>query len=127
MISNGEIIDISIMNGFETITRLGGYILLFSILSAAIDFCLPCAQVLKLLLSGTCEVTTGLCRLASSGLPYETRFFLSMSTTAFGGLCILAQTKSVLKKNLSILPYLTAKLLNAAVTGLLVLIISQIV
>ena len=30
----GTLLDASIMNGFETITRLGGYILLFSILSA---------------------------------------------------------------------------------------------
>ena len=32
----GTLLDASIMNGFETITRLGGYILLFSILSAFI-------------------------------------------------------------------------------------------
>lgn len=124
--SFGEIIDVSIMNGFETITRLGGYILIFSILAACISYYWPFSPILKLILLGVCEVTTGLCTLASSGFLYSTRFIISMTITAFGGLCIAAQTKSVLKKDLSILSYLTAKLLNAAVTALLALIITKI-
>ena len=36
--SRKNILDFSIMNGFETITRLGGYILLFSILAGCILF-----------------------------------------------------------------------------------------
>ena len=35
--SSGAFLDVSIMNGFETVTRLGGYILMFSILSACIS------------------------------------------------------------------------------------------
>lgn len=31
--SKGNLLDTSIMNGFEIITQLGGYIILFSILS----------------------------------------------------------------------------------------------
>lgn len=125
--SFGEIIDVSIMNGFETITRLGGYILLFSILSACISYYWPFSPMKKSILLGVCEVTTGLRSLASSGLPYSLRLFISMPITAFGGLCILAQTKSVLKKDLSIVPYLMAKLLNAFVTALLTLVIAKIV
>lgn len=39
--SPGVILDVSIMNGFETITRLGGYILLFSILTGCIRYYRP--------------------------------------------------------------------------------------
>ena len=39
--SPGVILDVSIMNGFETITRLGGYILLFSILTGYIRYYRP--------------------------------------------------------------------------------------
>lgn len=120
------IIDVSIMNGFETITRLGGYILLFSILSACISYYWPFTPFLKYLALGITEITTGLSSLAVSGLPYNTRLLCSMMLTSFGGLCILAQTKSVLK-NLSILPYLAAKCLNTILTGILVLFIAQIV
>lgn len=123
----GEIIDVSIMNGFETITRLGGYILLFSILSACISYYWPFSPTKKMILLGICEVTTGLCGLASSNLAYSVRFLISMTITAFGGLCILAQTKSVLKKDLSIFPYLIAKILNAAVTALLTLVVAKII
>lgn len=120
------IIDVSIMNGFETITRLGGYILLFSILSACISYYWPLTTFLKILTLGIAEITTGLSVLAASGLPFRIRFLYSMMLTSFGGLCILAQTKSVLR-NLSILPYLAAKCLNTVLTGILILFISQIV
>lgn len=39
--SIGVILDVSIMDGFETITRLGGYILLFSLILASISFYWP--------------------------------------------------------------------------------------
>lgn len=125
--SPGAIIDVSIMNGFETITRLGGYILLFSILAACISHYWPFAPLGKYLLLGTTEITTGLYQLTLSGLPFRLLYLCSMSMTAFGGLCIMAQTKSVLEGKLSILPYAAAKCLNAAVTAVLVLIFSQVV
>lgn len=124
--SGVTIIDASIMNGFETITRLGGYILLFSILSACVSYYWPFSPFFKYMTLGITEITTGLSLLASSDITYPIRFLCSMMITAFGGLSILAQTKSVLK-NLSILPYLAAKCLNAVLTGILVLFISQIV
>lgn len=125
----GTIVDVSIMNGFETITRLGGYILLFSILAAVIRHYWPFEAALRYLLLGITELTTGLSGLASSGLPYSTRFLCSMMMTSFGGLCILAQTRSVLKKDLSILPYFAAKCLNAALTGIFIrfLVLVQVV
>lgn len=117
--SFGTTIDVSIMNGFETITRLGGYILLFSIISAIImhhDF-LP--EYIRLFLSGSAELTTGLYKLSVSDIPYHLKTTASISLTAFGGFCILAQTRSVLNKQLSIMPYLCAKLLNAIICILL--------
>ena len=42
--------------------------------------------------------------------------------SAFGGLCIVAQTKSVLGKDLSLRPYASAKCLNTAITAVLTLL-----
>ena len=70
------VIDNGIMNGFETITRLGGYILLFSILSASIShfWFFPLAG--KYIFLGILELTTGL-----HGL-HDLWFFLSDTRTS---------------------------------------------
>lgn len=122
--SAGAIIDASIMNGFETIARLGGYILLFSILSACISHFWCFSQTVKYLVLGIMEITTGLHQLAASAFSYPLKFLCSMTMTAFGGLCIMAQTKSVLEGKLSLRPYASAKCLNAAVTAIIILVIS---
>lgn len=49
-----------------------------------------------------------------------------MILTAFGGFCIMFQTKSVVKNRLSMIPYITAKCLNAAVLFLL-LVLSDVI
>lgn len=116
---SGSILDVSIMNGFETITRLGGYILLFSILAGCISLYWPFSPVSRYILLGFTEITTGLSLIADSGLPFTVRCILSAAAVAFGGMCILAQTRSILHRDLHFLPCLTAKCLNATLTAIL--------
>ena len=113
------VIDVSIMNGFETMARLGGYILLFSVLAGAIQFYWPFAQNSLCLPLGLLEVTTGLSILSSSGLAFPVLFVISVSVTAFGGLCVMAQTKSLLHRDLSILPCFLGKLVHAVLAGII--------
>ena len=124
--STGVILDVSIMNGFETITRLGGYILLFSLIYACISCYWPFSTLTGILFTAPIELTTGLHRIALSSLSWKMQYYLSMMLTAFGGFCIMFQTKSVLENRLSLIPYLTSKCLNAAVV-LLLLVLSDIV
>ena len=124
--STGVILDVSIMNGFETITLLGGYILMFSLIFACISDCWPFSPLAKTLLTAPIELTTGLHRIATSDLPWKTKYYSSMILTAFGGFCIMFQTKSVVKNRLSMIPYITAKCLNAAVLFLL-LVLSDVI
>lgn len=125
--SLGTLLDTSIMNGFETIARLGGYILLFSILSALIRHYWKFGTLAECLFLSSLELTTGLHFLAESALCYPVKYVMAVSAAAFGGICILAQTKSVLHPGLSILPYLCAKCLNAMIAAVLVLIFFQII
>ena len=67
--SRKNILDFSIMNGFETITRLGGYILLFSILAGCIRYYAPFPLLYQYLLPGFNELTSGLSLISVSGLP----------------------------------------------------------
>lgn len=116
--SVGKLLDTSIMNGFETMSRLGGFIILFSVLSAALEQCLP--QALgnaSPCFLGLLEISTGLQALAGSALPARAKYVLSMGFASLGGLCILAQTNTVLgESGLPLRPYLEGKLVNGALT-----------
>ena len=125
--SPGSIIDVSIMNGFETIARLGGYILLFSLITACVKHYWKWSVTLRCLLSGLLEITTGLYQISLSAVPFRTQYLVSMALTASGGCCILAQTRSVTDKRLSILPYISAKVLNGAATVFFILVFSKFI
>ena len=116
---SGNALDVSIMNGFETITRLGGYILLFSILAGCISLYWPFSPVSRYVLLGFTDITTGLSLIADSGLPFRFCCILSAAAVGSGGACILAQTRSILHKDLRLLPCLTSKCLNAVLTGMI--------
>lgn len=115
-VSQKNILDTSIMNGFETITRLGGYILLFSILAGCIRYYHPLPAFYQYLLLGFTEITTGLSLIASSGLPTTARILMSVCATASGGFCILAQTRGILHHDLSLRPYIFSKCISTVFT-----------
>ena len=119
--------DVSIMNWFETITRLGGYILMFSILSACISRWYIPHSVPGYLLTGILELTTGLYRLQLLVLPDITKGMLAVFLTACGGICITAQTRSLVTKELSVKFYIVAKLLNGVIAVALFLFVTKII
>lgn len=121
--SPGAILDTSIMNGFEIITRLGGYIILFSIYGALLRQILLPLPYLQTFLTGLTEITTGMICIRNSILPGRLQFFLILCCTSFGGLSTLAQTNCVIEKSgLSIRAYLSGKLINTTFTALLTIL-----
>ena len=122
--SYGNLLDTSIMNGFEIITGPGGYIILFSIL-AGIVLQLPAPlRTAAPFLSGLTEITTGIHTISGTTLPLQVKFTAIVCCTAFGGFSTVAQTSCMLNgTGLSIFTYLKGKLVNAAVAGLLCLVI----
>ena len=87
------LLDASIMNGFETLTRMGGHILLFSVV-------LPLSAFSENRISRRLPDSwhTGAYHrtsfLALSSLLLEfIRYLCSMCMTAFGGICILSPDK----------------------------------
>ena len=125
--SPGAFLDVSIMNGFETVTRLGGYILMFSILSACISHFWNMKNLIGYTLSGILELTTGLCCIQNANIHMQWKYLLTLFLTAFGGICITFQTRSLVTRKLSMLPYITAKLLNGITTVLFALFFSKII
>ena len=124
--SIGVILDVSIMDGFETITRLGGYILIFSLVFTCIRHYWPFSEQTSILFTSPIELTTGLQQIAHSRYSWRFRCISSITLTAFGGLCVMFQTKSVLENRLSLFPYVTSKCLNTSLVFLF-LVLSDIV
>ncbi|MGB8455003.1 MAG: transporter [Anaerocolumna sp.] len=107
------LLDSAIMNGFEIITKVGGYIILFSIPAQIISALGPSHSYLKLMAIGFLEITTGINQISMSSLDIGTKIALITMLTAFGGLSGVAQTKSVINNTrLSISMYVKSKLLH---------------
>lgn len=117
--SKGNLLDTSIMNGFEIITQLGGYIILFSILSGLLMDLHPFGSASPLL-CGALEITTGIAQLAASSLPYAGKVSAVLTCAAFGGLSVAVQTNCMIHNSgLPLWPYLAGKLCCAAFAGTL--------
>lgn len=113
-----QLLDASIMNGFEIITKIGGYIILFSILAGLLNTLFPNNGIWKGILVGVLEITTGISQICQSTLPEPIKIVLVSVLTSFGGFSGIAQTKSVLgSSRLSIKSYIMIRLLNAVITG----------
>lgn len=88
-------LDACIMDGFSTITRLGGYIMLFTIFIQFLKL-LPLSGLLTALISAVFEISCGIDQLAAAVPDPVCRTVLVCVSAALGGLCICAQTQSVL-------------------------------
>lgn len=111
-----QILDRSIMNGFEIITKIGGYIILFSLLANLICTYAPFSELINAILIGVLEITTGIQYISDSSLTFPVKLLLATALSAFGGLSSVAQTGSVLLHSpLKLTTYVTYKLLNSII------------
>lgn len=119
-----RIVDEAIMNGFETVTKLGGYIILFSIISSFIQEKIEINLLAKSFILGFVEITTGINYIGLSSLPHYTKTLIICMITSFGGLSSLAQTNSMIKEaGLSIKPYFFSKILTGFLSFFILLIL----
>jgi len=124
---NFQIVDAGIMNGFETLTKIGGYIMLFSIMASCF-LMIPMPVYLKTACIGITELTNGIHYLSSTSLASESKYILAMIFTAFGGLSGVAQTSAMIKDtDLSMKKYVFWKLVLCIITGILSAVIMQLV
>jgi sporulation integral membrane protein YlbJ len=109
-----NMLDDSILNAFEVVTKVGGYIVLFSVLASFIRS-LPIGNAtITACLTGILEITTGIQNISVLNLPLDIKIILITTITAFGGLSGFAQTKSVISQTmLSSTSYFLTKLLSA--------------
>lgn len=115
-----DIVDDCIMNGFEIITKVGGYIILFSVLLSLFTIPGISSGIWQRLFLPSLELTNGIALLSEGTIRFEAEFVLILSMTAFGGCCSVAQTNCMIQDSgLNIIPYIIEKLITALVTSLL--------
>ena len=116
-------LDTCIMDSFSTITRIGGYIILFTILAQALRlFALP--DLLSAMICAFLEISSGTHMLNALPLSSPLKTALVCSGASFGGLCTCAQILSVLSDtDLDLHPWITGRILLPVLTFLLALLL----
>ncbi|MGN8800131.1 nucleoside recognition domain-containing protein [Candidatus Merdisoma sp. HCP28S3_D10] len=113
-----KIVDACIMDGLENILKLGGYLILFSMLAKLLLFLFDLCPLLSCIGAGMLEMTNGIA--VTAALPEiapQTAWVLTLFYLSFGGLSGAAQTESMLQgTDLSLGSYLKAKTVTAATT-----------
>ncbi|MDD3403626.1 MAG: transporter [Hespellia sp.] len=113
-----KILNRCMMDSFEMMVYLGGYIMAFSILFTLLIH-LPGFGFLTCLLPFL-EVTNGISLIQTFPLSFAQRFIFTLSICSFGGICAIFQTQLVLSgTSLSVWSYTKKKLVTMLVTSLL--------
>lgn len=114
-----SVLDSCMMNSFEAIVKVGGYIILFSVLLSLLEE-LSGQNSILIAAAPALEVTNGILLLSSSVSDPGLRYAAVLGLTSFGGLCSAAQTQCMLEgTDLSVIPYIIQKLTTAAAASLL--------
>lgn len=117
---SSDLFDVCIMNAFEALTKIGGYMMLFAVAIRLLSECFP-ENSFTLPLYATLELSTGIRMIAQSSYPDIYKILFSAALTAFGGWCCVMQTYSMTAKDrMPMIPYIAEKLVTAVVTSLLV-------
>ena len=122
--------DKAILSSIEVLCKIGGYLVIFSIVIALIQNVLPLPKAVRLFLIGIMEMTTGI-RELSKLHPWQNGYLFSVASLTFGGISGIFQTKAVRqtpknKAGLSVRPYIFWKLAHALLSsGLAYLICSN--
>lgn len=119
-------VDAAIMDSFETLVKVGGYMMLFSVILTLfqnLPFSVPGLNYMLPFL----EITNGILWFSNSGLPFHIQYPLILGLSAFGGICSIAQTQCMVQKaGFPIVPYIKEKLaaaLTASSLGILYLLL----
>ena len=119
---NFSVLDSCMMNSFEAIVKVGGYIILFSVLLSLLKE-LAGQSPAVMAAAPVLEVTNGILLIRSTVSDPGLCFAAVLGLTSFGGLCSIAQTQCMLEgTGLSVIPYTIQKLTAAATASLLAIL-----
>ncbi len=120
------LLDNAIEQAFSVLTRVGGYIILFSVLTSLLAS-LPLPSLSLVCVGSVLEITTGCTALSTLSLSDNLLACLVTGFVTFGGLSTAAQTKSVLAETkFPFAHYLFVKMIAGLFAGLLMYLYLQL-
>jgi hypothetical protein len=106
-----QIIDAGIISGFETLIKICGYIVLFSLVTSFCNNLIENHTLLGTLLLGNLEISNGIALLSNYEISQQHKYIIVTQLLSFGGISGVAQTASFLKlADLSTTQYLLGKI-----------------
>lgn len=109
--STSGVLDNCIYKSFHVMLKIGGYLILFSILAAILKQLLHTNPFIHACIIGILETTTGIFSLSPLAIGEYQKAGVMCLMASFGGLSTLMQTKSMISgSGLSLFPYLKGKL-----------------
>lgn len=113
-----RLLDDSIINSFETLVKLCGYICLFSIFVEFLLQMIPSSNTEVGILIAFLEITNGISCLGTHNADSYTMLYL-YPLISFGGICCIAQSLSFIRNaGLSVKKYIKTKMLLTLLNGL---------
>lgn len=111
---NMQIMDAGIISGFESLIKICGYIVIFSIvteiITATISYLVSEPPILITFLLGNLEITNGIHLLSECNMSENITYILAIQALSFGGVSGIAQTGSILSSSgLSMHKYIIGK------------------
>ena len=111
------------MNGFETITILGGYLILFGIFCAFVKEIQFLPTGLRACILAFLEITIGIHEISILEISGMVKYLCAIPLLSFCGLCTAMQTWSVcMGAPFSMRNYIKERLLFALISGLLTIL-----
>ena len=107
-------------NSINSILTVCGAIVFFGVVSGVITAYFPDGSVIKALISGILELSGGTFAIEKTDLPIAFKLSLSAACIGFAGMCVHLQVASVTAKHhLSLVPYITGKILHGLFSAIL--------
>ena len=107
-----KMIDEGIINGFLTLIKLCGYIVLFSIFTKIILEMFQNSPLILKILLGNIEISNGIALLKNITMTEKIKYIVTIQFLSFGGLSGIAQTISLLEAaGLSSYKYIIGKVI----------------
>lgn len=121
---NFTVLDAGIMNSFETMLKLGCYVMLFSIITSMCNYYLFAFPAFCTFTAGLLEVTGAVSAIDLFFADTRLKCICMLTAAAFGGCSGIAQTASILRSgkksaSLSLAIYIKGRLLLAGITAAL--------
>lgn len=124
-VSSRRSLEDILMSTCDTIVMIGGYMMLFSILSAWVRRIPSMPGGLQAMITGLAEITTGVHQVCVT-FPARQALLPCILTVSFGGLSGIFQTRGVTKNaGLSIRHYVGWKALHACLSGICLVLLSM--